>query len=616
MSSLSDEYSYKSMFSTLISYPVNLRSSRLIVKGLPKHADSKRLRDHFATFCEVTDAKVMTRDGVTRRFGFVGYPSEKQAKAAKRHFDQTYMDTSKLSVEVALKVGDEAIPRPWSKYSEGSSGHRKAHPIEKEVPAKLKAREAKKLAKQKYKVGTGVDDEQLKEFLEVSGNRSKTKLWEDNAASGLVAKMKGKAEVLTVANKKPGGQGLAVNRTKITFGSESEDDEAGSGSDSDEYDEMMPEKKEVRDDGVSDMDYLRSKVGTFSDDEDNADDESEEEEVKGAKEKRKARQRHTMEVDEEATSDEDAEEQTGISGDEKEPEDEATLDSILEGKTVKNGASPSQTEKNTDIDGDSEEEVGESGRLFVRNLPYSCGEDELTALFKKHGPIAECHIVIDRETKRSKGTGYVLFMVPEHAVKAMDKLDGSIFQGRLIHVLPARTKKVYKKDSKTPGHLSTYKASKEAKRKEDAASDHNWNTLFLQQDAVVDAMTEEYGVEKSEILDPTASSMAVRVALGETRAIADTKTFLEEHGVSVESFLADGAKLKARSKTVILAKNIPSVATETDLRSLFTKHGSVARVVMPPSKVMALVEFYEPSEARSAFKSLAYRPFKHTPLYL
>ena len=33
-------------------------------------------------------------------------------------------------------------------------------------------------------------------------------------------------------------------------------------------------------------------------------------------------------------------------------------------------------------------------------------------------------------------------------------------------------------------------ASKEAKRREDAANDQNWNTLFLQQDAVVDAMTE------------------------------------------------------------------------------------------------------------------------------
>lgn len=34
-------------------------SSRLIIKGLPKHADEARLRDHFSTRGEVTDAKVL-----------------------------------------------------------------------------------------------------------------------------------------------------------------------------------------------------------------------------------------------------------------------------------------------------------------------------------------------------------------------------------------------------------------------------------------------------------------------------------------------------------------------------------------------------------------------------
>ena len=119
--------------------------------------------------------------------------------------------------------------------------------------------------------------------------------------------------------------------------------------------------------------------------------------------------------------------------------------------------------------------------------------------------------------------------------------------------------------------------------------------------AAVDATTEEYGVEKSDILDPAASSMAVWVAPGETCAIADTKAFLEENGVSVDAFLAAGAKLAARSKTAILAKNTPSVASEDELRGLFARHGSVSRVVMPPSKVMASVEFFEPGEARAAF---------------
>lgn len=41
-------------------------------------------------------------------------------------------------------------------------------------------------------------------------------------------------------------------------------------------------------------------------------------------------------------------------------------------------------------DDEEEEDVAESGRLFVRNLPYTCTEDELKELFTKHGETS-CH---------------------------------------------------------------------------------------------------------------------------------------------------------------------------------------------------------------------------------
>ena len=49
---------------------------------------------------------------------------------------------------------------------------------------------------------------------------------------------------------------------------------------------------------------------------------------------------------------------------------------------------------------------------------------------------------------------------------------------------------------------------------------------------------------------------------------------------------------------MILVKNLPPATTENDLRPMFEKHGQVARFVMPPSRTMALVEFFEPTEAR------------------
>ncbi len=61
-----------------------------------------------------------------------------------------------------------------------------------------------------------------------------------------------------------------------------------------------------------------------------------------------------------------------------------------------------------------------------------------------------------------------------------------------------------------------------------------------------------------------------------------------------------------RSKTVMLAKNLPSGTSGPELHDLFSRHGSVANVILPPSGVTAVVEFLEPSEARHAFRKLAY----------
>ena len=49
---------------------------------------------------------------------------------------------------------------------------------------------------------------------------------------------------------------------------------------------------------------------------------------------------------------------------------------------------------------------------------------------------------------------------------------------------------------------------------------------------------------------------------------------------------------------------------------MFAKHGELGRVVLPPNGVTGLVEFYEPSEAKSAFRRLAYTKYKGAPLYL
>ena len=52
------------------------------------------------------------------------------------------------------------------------------------------------------------------------------------------------------------------------------------------------------------------------------------------------------------------------------------------------------------------------------------------------------------------------------------------------------------------------------------------------------------------------------------------------------------------------------------VQELFGKFGELLRMVLPPTKTLALVEYTESADARRAFKSLAYKRFQNIPLYL
>lgn len=56
------------------------------------------------------------------------------------------------------------------------------------------------------------------------------------------------------------------------------------------------------------------------------------------------------------------------------------------------------------------------------------------------GPLTEVNLPIDRITRKLKGFGTITFLMTEHAVKAYSELDGSILDGRMLHLLPAKMK--------------------------------------------------------------------------------------------------------------------------------------------------------------------------------
>lgn len=268
--------------------------------------------------------------------------------------------------------------------------------------------------------------------------------------------------------------------------------------------------------------------------------------------------------------------------------------------------------------GERVESISESGRIFVRNLPYTTTEDELTELFEPYGQLTEMSLLINKETGGSIGLAYVTYMFPEHALRAYTELDGRIFQGRLLHLLPSRPPNKEVVGGVTTTKLtgaSSFKTKRDEKLKSESSNPCNWNALFLGSNAVVDAMANQYELNKSDILDVnTDQSLAVRLALGETQLVTETREFLENHGVKLEVF--DDKDITERSKTIILVKNLPFGTTCDELSDLFSQLGSVPRIILPPAGISALIEFTSPSVARKTFKKLAYTEFKHLPLYL
>ena len=63
-------------------------------------------------------------------------------------------------------------------------------------------------------------------------------------------------------------------------------------------------------------------------------------------------------------------------------------------------------------------------------------------------------------------------------------------------------------------------------------------------------------------------------------------------------------------------KNLDAQSTVDEIRDLFSPFGELGRVLLPPRGVTAIVEFLEPTEAKIAFRKIAYSKFRHMPLYL
>ncbi|CAK9299844.1 unnamed protein product [Gordionus sp. m RMFG-2023] len=624
--------------------------SRIIIKNLPDYIgqNPEKLKELFATQGLITDLQLkFATNGKFRKFAFIGFLNDEQAALAIKKFHKSFINTSRIQVQLASDLKDTSKPRSWSRYSKDSSAFHKQSIIKKfDIEPKIN---------NIIEISSGIEYNN-NHSLQTTLNNEMTKISDKKYMSQKIKRQKisdnnnisNPIEVLLHDNNYIKCDLLRADNINI---------ESNPDKDIDNHQKCMPlflnssgkPKTIIQQRHIAKLSNLPNKV-------------TKNQILKFFEPK--ITQDHIQSVklvriykknDEKIKS---AKKSIGSYIAMVEFTDEVSLEfALLRNKTllknrfvemeriaktkilkikqseVTNYNCKESFKIEINIDGRREgnenypnmnyvPSVLDSGRIFLRNLPYICTEDDIEKLFSKYGRLIEVNLPLDKLNQRIKGFGFVTFLLPVQAQEAFLELDGTIFMGRMLHLIPSHEPKenIHNVNNLTDPS-SSYKTCQNTEKVATASKKtQNWNSLFVDSAAIANVMATKYKVDKRElygnnleendIQSKKKSSSAVKLALGETEVVNEMKTFLIENGVRLETEFK-------RSKTIILVKNLPAETKQEDMRRVFEKFGQISRLVLPPSYGLScIVEFIEPQDARKAFKSLAYTRFKDVPLYL
>lgn len=548
--------------------------TRVCVKNLPPNTTERDLKEFLFNSSssknqmrlEITDCRILKNEkGKSRKVAFVGFRQIDQANFVVETFDKAFLGMSRLSVEPALAK---------------------------------KAKEEPKVNILPDKNGTKKEGESSDEKTKLKRDTEKgSKFWANDVEDV------GPISVPTEDEN---------DEISSTSNDESDRDSDASVSDDESQNTRNQKGKTNVSALISDLDFLRSKQSGVEELKDDSSSSSSlfSSTSSSSSVKKDDKQRtgsishileHNLDIEKENS---------------KRDRDECIQDADKDFQ---------EEENNDDTEIDSKKEEASQCRLFIRNLPFATTENELSDYFSSFGKVSECHIPMDDKMENNKGFAFVTFVSAADAFAAKTNLDKTDFQGRLLHILTARP--APSSTLKVNDRNITWKQRKELEKKEKETTSREaaqgWSASFVRGDTVVDNLADKLGLRKGELLGVkdklSSGDAAVRLALGETQIIEENRQYFKKHGVDMDSLVsADGNndQITKRSKTSILVKNLPFDTRVEELTKLFQVGESSIEVLLPPSRSIALIEYGHSADAKKAFRKLAYRRFKHVPIYL
>lgn len=576
----------------------------MFVRGLPPTIDEAGFRKHFQfSSGTITDVKLMS----SRRIGYVGYKSPEEAKRAVKHFNRSFIRMSKIAVELAKPIADPSLATMRGARGAAGPPAKAVVPKSRTAPIDDAKADAADSGKKRKREDVDASDPKLKEFLTVMQPGAGRSI--HDMVPDVVEERPTKMKAVAVPEKDsddeyenvPSKSERPAPRARIEAApgplpkpiavETAANSGEGGHTDTDaiaDADAEMVEAPGGAPVAATDDDWLRSRTNRLLDLVDDDDDIP----------------LRPMPVSQDVVV--------------QQPPAKPANDVVANGGNAPEPISepvPLAEEAEEDdvepvLKDDAVETIHRTARLFIRNLPYSATPDDLRTHFEQWGDIEEVHMPMDKTGQNNRGFAFVLFVDSDAALTAFQNA-AAFFQGRLLHVLPSSAKRDHNLDEYELSKLPLKQQNLIKKKAKAATERFNWNSLFMNQDAVVASVSARLGITKSELLDPHSSDAAVKQAIAETSTIQDTKAYFSANGVDLNAF-----KSGPRGDTAILVKNFPYGTSPSELRTLFEEHGQILKVLMPPAGTIAIVQFAHAPQAKSAFGKLAYRRFKNSILFL
>ncbi|KAJ6765469.1 RNA BINDING PROTEIN [Salix purpurea] len=267
------------------------------------------------------------------------------------------------------------------------------------------------------------------------------------------------------------------------------------------------------------------------------------------------------------------------------------------------------------------------GNLFVKNLDISVDNSKLQHIFSKYGKIVSCKVAVTPEGK-SKGYGYVQFESKESSNDAIQKVNGTIVEGKEIYVSPFISRSERFQANSGAIYTNLYVKNLDSEVTEDILRDKfsqfgEITSLLISKDE--NGVSKGFGfVNFEHSNDAKRAEESIHGTQLESKAIyvARAQTKAERQGILSAQFEQRRKERLQKYKGLnVYVKQIDENVDDSQLNDYFSQCGviSSAKIMRDQkgaSKGFGFVCFSTPEEANMAIKTLNGVKFHGKPLYL